>query len=109
MNLQSCRKNPHADFWLLFSCTSTEQAKICNDACLEDFTKCIDIECNNDFSNAGCIRDCGDAADECDLKCPCQIGGECELSCPCPSFQCAPSCDEAEDIERSQVYKNHNV
>ena len=103
MNLQSCRKNPHADFLLLFSCTSTEQAAICYDACNADFAKCIEIECNNDVTDAACIRDCGDAVDACDLKCPCQINGECELGCPCPSFQCAPSCDEAEDVERSQV------
>ena len=78
---------------------------------MADFEKCIEIECDlaNDPGNVACIRDCGDVADECDLKCPCQINGECELGCPCPSFKCAPSCDEAEDIERSQVYKNHNV
>ena len=85
------------------SCTSTDQAQICNDACLEEFGKCIEVECENDITDAGCIRDCGDVAEECDLKCPCQIGGECELGCPCPSFQCEPVCDETEDNERSKV------
>ena len=85
------------------SCTSTDQAKKCIDACLEEFGKCHEIKCEGDINDLPCLRDCEARAVECDLKCPCQINGECELGCPCPSFQCEPICDEAKDKEPSQV------
>ena len=37
------------------SCTSTDQAQICNDACNEESAKCIEVECENDITDAGCI------------------------------------------------------
>ena len=87
------------------SCTSTDQAQICNDACFAGLDKCIEIECENDVDDFACIKDCGEAVIACDLKCPCEIGGECELGCPCPSFQCEPVCDEVDDLEPSQVQR----
>ena len=85
------------------SCTSTDQAQICNDACFAGLGKCIEIECENNVDDHACIKDCSEAMIECDLKCPCEIDGECELGCPCPSYQCEPVCDEVDDVDPSQV------
>ena len=64
------------------------------------------MECaNNEEDYNACIKDCAEAMIECDLKCPCEIGGECELGCPCPRFQCQPVCDEIDDVDPSQVYE----
>ena len=64
------------------------------------------MECENNTEDYNaCIKDCGEAVIECDLKCPCQQDGECELGCPCPSYQCEPVCDEVDDIDPSQVQR----
>ena len=47
---------PSLFFPFQLSCTSTDQAQICNDACNEEFAKCIEVECENDITDAGCIQ-----------------------------------------------------
>ena len=57
-------------------------------------------DCGSDIQ---CILACADVYDECEMKCPCRKNGECESGCPCPSFACEPVCEDAADLEGSQV------
>ena len=72
-------------------------------ACDDEYLKCIEVICNNDFTNIECFGECMESFDNCEAKCPCKIGGECESGCPCPSYRCEPVCEDSDDLERSQV------
>ena len=87
----------------MFSCPVPDQAQLCDTACDDEYLKCIEVICNNDFTDIECFGECMASFDNCEAKCPCKIGGECESGCPCPSYPCEPVCEDSDDLERSKV------